>query len=216
MIPLQRRSALAHRAAMTADGVSVLEKPFEGKLILRGDISRMGPGAAQVLGTGLPSKAHETSTGPRAAVQWLSLDEWLLVTAAGAQDAVARDLGQALAGQHHQIADVTDYYTTIDLSGAHARAMLMKIATVDFHPRAFKTGMGVTTNLGRANPFLRQTRDDAAPGGPAFDIVIRISMADYLWCLLAEAGHEWGLPEQSPKGQVTLHLPHFDSQHRAQ
>ncbi len=216
MIPLLRKSALAHRIPLSADGVVLAEKPFEGKLILRGDLQRIGAGAAQVLGAGLPDKVHGTSAGQRATAQWLGPDEWLLVTAAGAQDAVARDLGQALAGQHHQLADVTDYYTTIDLSGAHARAMLMKIATVDFHPRAFKNGMGMTTNLGRANPFLRQTRNDAAPGGPAFDIIIRISMADYLWCLLAEAGHEYGLPEQSPKGQVTLHLPHFDTQRRAQ
>lgn len=216
MIPLQKRSALAHRSPLQAEGVSIVERPFEGKLILRGDISRIGSGAGHILGAGLPSKAHETASGSRASVQWLSPDEWLLVTAPGAQDMLGRELGQALANQHHQIADVTDYYTTIELSGAHARNMLMKIATVDFHPRAFKNGMGVSTNLGRATPFLRQTRDDATPDGPAFDIIIRISMADYLWCLLAEAGHEFGLPDQSPKGQVTLHLPHFDSQRRAQ
>ena len=216
MIPLQRRSALAHCNPLRAEGVSIVEKPFEGKLILRGDLARIGSSVAQFLGARLPGRANETATGARAAAQWLSPDEWLLVAGPGTQDALARDLGQALENQHHQIADVTDYYTTIELCGAHARAILMKIATVDFHPRAFKNGMGVTTNLGRANPFLRQTRDDAAPGGPAFDIIIRISMADYLWCLLAEAGHEYGLPEQSPKGQVTLHLPHFDTQRRAQ
>jgi sarcosine oxidase subunit gamma len=28
-------------------------------------------------------------------------------------------------------------------------------------------------------------------------------MADYLWCLLADAGREWGVPEQVPiKGEV--------------
>ena len=216
MISLARTSALAHRSPLSADGVTIAEKPFEGKLILRGDLQRIGAGAAQVLGVGLPGKVHGTSAGQRAAAQWLGPDEWLLITAPGAQGALAADVGKALASQHHQVADVTDYYTTIELSGAHAREMLMKIATVDFHPREFKNGMGITTNLGRANPSLRQTRDDAAPGGPAFDIIIRISMADYLWCLLAEAGHEWGLPGQSPKGQVTLHLPHFDTQRRAQ
>ena len=210
MIAMQRRSALAHRSPLKADGASIVEKPFDGKLILRGDLARSGAGVAQVLGADFPGKVYETSTGPRAVAQWLSPDEWLLVTAPGAEGALAKDLASALASQHHQVADVTDYYTTIELSGAHARDMLMKIATVDFHPRAFKTGMGVTTNLGRATPFLRQTGDDV-PSGPAFDIVIRISMADYLWCLLAEAGHEFGLPEQSPKGQVKLHLPHFDA-----
>ncbi len=205
MIPLTRRSALAHRTPLSGDGAAIAEKPFEGKLILRGDIARIGAGAETMLGAGLPGKVYGTSTGPHGTAQWLGPDEWLLVTAPGAEAALANDLGAALAGVHHQIADVTDYYTTIELAGAHAREMLMKIATVDFHSRAFKPGMGITCNLGRATLFLRQTRDDA------FDIVIRISMADYLWCLLAEAGREWGLPAQSPKGQVKLHLPHFET-----
>jgi sarcosine oxidase, subunit gamma len=205
MIPLQRQSALAHRSPLATEGAAIAEKPFEGKLILRGVLDRIGAGAAQVLGIGLPDKVHGTSAGARATAQWLGPDEWLLLTVPGAEGALVSDLGKVLASQHHQVADVTDYYTTIELSGAHAREMLMKICTVDFHPRAFKAGMGLTANLGRANPFLRQTRDDA------FEIVIRISMADYLWCLLAEAGHEWGLPEQSPKGQVKLHLPHLET-----
>jgi sarcosine oxidase, subunit gamma len=205
MIPLQRRSALAHRVALSGDGAALAERPFEGKLILRGGLAHIGAGAEKVLGAGLPDAVYGTSTSARATAQWLGPDEWLLVTAPGGEDSLAADFGKALANQHHQVADVTDYYTTIELAGPHAREMLMKVCTVDFHPRAFKRGMGVTCNVGRATPFLRQTGDEA------FDIVIRISMADYLWCLLAEAGHEWGLPEQNPKGQVKLHLPHFET-----
>jgi sarcosine oxidase, subunit gamma len=211
MIPLHRHSALAHRGPLRAEGVAISEKPFEGKLILRGDLARIGAAVSQVLGAGLPGKVHETASGARGTAQWLGPDEWLLVTGPGAENALADDLDKVLSGLHYQVANVTDYYTTIELSGAHARRMLMKIMTVDMHPRAFKSGMGLTGNLGRATPFLRQTRNDDAPGGPAFDIVIRISMADYLWCLLAEAGHEFGLPGQSPKGQVKLHLPHFET-----
>jgi sarcosine oxidase, subunit gamma len=211
MIPLKRQSALAHRTPLNGDGAAIIEKPFEGKLILRGDAARIGAATANVLGAHLPGRVHETATGPRGTAQWLGPDEWLLIGAPGTETALTRDLGQALAGQHHQIADVTEYYTAIELSGAHAREMLMKIATVDLHPRAFKAGMGLTANLGRATPFLRQTADDSGPRGATFDIVVRISMADYMWCLLAEAGHEWGLPEQSPKGQVKLHLPHFET-----
>jgi sarcosine oxidase subunit gamma len=44
--------------------------------------------------------------------------------------------------------------------------------------------------------------DDTSVGGPAFRIFIRWSMADYLWCALADAGREWGVPEQQPaKGE---------------
>jgi len=50
--------------------------------------------------------------------------------------------------------------------------------------------------FGRANALLWQTRSDADEAGPAFRLFIRWSMADYLWCLAADAGREWGVPEQ--------------------
>ena len=87
----------------------------------------------------------------------------------------------------------------------------MKLATLDLHPKAFKAGMGVACLIGRCNPWLRQTREDTAEGGPAFEMTIRLSMADYLWCLLSEAGEEWGLAAPAPKGQVRQHLPHFEA-----
>jgi sarcosine oxidase subunit gamma len=206
-------SALAHRQPLQApNGVAALaEKPHEGKLILRGQTATIGGAVQGVLGVPLPAQVFGTHSSSRGTVQWLSPDEWLIITAPGAEAALAADLGKALAGWHAQVVDVSDYYTSIVLSGVKARAMLMKVATIDFHPKAFKVGQGVSLLLGRANPWLRQTRDDAEPGGPAFDIIIRISMADYLWCLLAEAGHEWGLPLLEPKGsKVKLHLPHFE------
>ena len=207
MSGLQRRSALAHRIPLsTGDGAAALrEIAFEGKLILRGALDAIGGAAAGVLGVGLPGKVLETTARSRGTAQWLGPDEWLIVCAPGQETSLAHDFEQALSGKHAQVVDVTDYYTTIELSGAHARAMLMKIATVDFHPRAFTTGMAVTTNVGRAVAWLRQTPGDA------FAIVIRISMADYVWCLLAEAGREFGLPEVAPKGRVPLHPPQFET-----
>lgn len=212
-VPL-RKSALAHRDALAAGegAAAVREKPFEGKLIVRGQRELIGGGASRVIGAPLPAGVMETSRGERAAAQWLGPDEWLLISPPGTETALKADLESALAGIHCQVADVTDYYTTIELAGTRVREMLMKIATIDLHARSFKNGMGVTSNFGRAVPWLRQVRDDGEPGGPAFDLVIRISMADYLWCLLAESGHEWGLPELDPKGRVKLHLPHFEVQ----
>lgn len=210
----KRISALAHREPMEAGegAVALKEKPFEGKLILRGRRELIGGAVGRVVGTAPPAAVLETVHGERATMQWLGPDEWLLIAPPGSEGALETDLAAALAGIHAQVANVTDYYTTIELSGSRAREMLMKISTIDFHPRSFKNGMGVTSNFGRSLPWVRQTRDDGAPGGPAFDLVIRISMADYLWCLLAESGHEWGLPELDAKGQVKLHLPHFETQ----
>lgn len=205
---LQRRPALAHREPLAAPSgaAAMTERPFEGKLILRGKPELIGEAAAGVLGEVLPAKVNATATGKRGTAQWLGPDEWLIVTAPGAETALLADLSAALSAKHSQVVDVSDYYTTVVLSGARARDMLMKVTTIDFHTRAFKPGMGVTTNFARTVAWARQT------GDAAFDIIVRISMADYLWCLLAEAGHEWGLPLQTPKGgDVKLHLPHFES-----
>jgi len=209
MSPLERRSALAHRQSLIVTGgaVSLTERPFEGKLILRGKLDTVGKKVAAVLGASLPATAMQTTSSPGAATQWLGPDEWLIVAAPGTEAALLADLGKALAGLHSQVADVTDYYTTIALSGTRARDMLMKITTIDFHPVAFRPGMGVTTNFGRATAWARQT------GDTAFDVIVRISMADYLWCLLVEAGREWGLPPQTVRGaDVKLHLPHLEAQ----
>ena len=208
MSGLTRRSALAHRAALEAPGGAAVlrERPFEGKLILRGALTVVGDPVAGVLGVTLPAKVYQTAVSARANVQWLSPDEWLIVTPPGAETALAADLAAALGGKHAQVVDVSDYYTTIELLGARAREMLMKIATVDFDPRAYKPGMCVATNFGRTVAWARQTGEDG------YDLIVRISMADYLWCLLAEAGHEWGLPAQEPKGgKVKLHLPHLEA-----
>ena len=79
----------------------------------------------------------------------------------------------------------------------------MKLTTLDLHPRAFRAGMVTGSVFGRANATIWQPLDDAAEGGPAFRLFIRWSMADYLWCLIADAGREWGVPEQVPvKGEV--------------
>lgn len=209
MSGLTRRSALAHRTPLRSmDGkAAIRERAFEGKLILRGKLEAVGGAVAAVLAALLPDTACSTASGEQAVVQWLSPDEWLIVTAPGYETTLAASLEKAVADNHSQIVDITDYYTTIELSGAHARDMLMKIATVDFHPRAFKPGMGVTTNFGRTVAWARQTREEA------FDLIVRISMADYLWCLLSEAGREWGMPPQAPKGgDVRLHLPHFEAE----
>jgi len=208
MSPLTRRSALAHRAPLNvSDGAaSIAERPFEGKLIVRGKPETIADAVAVVLGAALPLKVLETSAGARGMAQWLGPDEWLAVTAPSAELALMGDLVAALTGRHAQVVDVTDYYTTIALVGARAREMLMKVTTIDFHPRVFKPGMGVTTNFGRTVAWARQTHENA------FDVIVRISMADYLWCLLAEAGREWGLPVQIPRGgDVKLHLPHLEA-----
>jgi sarcosine oxidase subunit gamma len=129
-------------------------------------------------------------------------DEWMLV--AEASEAREREIQarEALSGIHHQLVDVSDYYTIIEVAGSKARELLAKLTTLDLHPRAFRVGMVAGSVFGRANAMIWQTADDGSASGPEFSVFIRWSMADYLWCAIANAGQEWGLPEEVPvKGE---------------
>lgn len=198
-----RRSPLHHRAPLGGTGVRLAELPFAGKFILRADPDLAVEPLRRALGLGLPFDPLTSSTSGGTSFLWMGPDEWMLVTGAG--DAAERRTAaqQALAGRHHQLVDVSDYYTMLEIAGESARSLLMKLTTLDLHPRAFRAGMVTGSVFGRANAMIWMPIGDGEEGGPAFRLFIRWSMADYLWCLLADAGREWGLPEQTPvKGEV--------------
>lgn len=206
LAPPRRRSPLGHRAAIegTAGSIRLAEAPFLGKLILRIDqVTGAGP-LHEALGLSLPVEPLATATAGDLAALWLGPDEWMLVGRSGEARIVQQKLAAALAGLHHQLVDVGDYYTVVELAGPKARELLMKLTTLDLHPRAFRGGMVTGSLFGRANATLWQSMDDAERRGPAFRLFIRWSMADYLWCALADAGREWGMPEQVPVKGETL------------
>ncbi len=192
-----RRSPLAGRTAIAARAgeISIAERPFLRKYILRADPHEAVERLRSALGLGLPFDPLTSSSSGETAFLWMGPDEWLLVAGENGLGPV-QQAAQALAGMHHQLVGVSDYYTVIDIAGPKARELLMKLTTLDLHPRAFRSGMVTGTILGRANATLWQVADDAAETGPAFRLFVRWSMADYLWCLLADAGREWGVPDQ--------------------
>ena len=84
----------------------------------------------------------------------------MLVTAPAEGERRAEAARGALAGMHHQLVAVGDYYTLIEVSGPHAREALMKLTTLDLHPRAFKAGMVAGSMFGRTQATLWQVTDD--------------------------------------------------------
>ena len=202
-----RRSALHHRAALKAmdNAARMSEVPFLGKLILRGDPGKTGKALSGAFGVSLPTACRATRKGDTA-VLWTGPDEFWIVTSDDAHAALADKLGKALSGIHHQVTDVSSYYTAIDLAGPKAREMLMKLTTLDMDRSAFTEGQVAGSNFGAAQATLWQNGADDAEGGPVFRLFVRRSMADYLWCLLAEAGFEWGMPRQAPLSGETWRL----------
>ncbi|MGX1308494.1 sarcosine oxidase subunit gamma [Amorphus suaedae] len=196
----RRRSPLAHRTPIRADNgaVSLAEWPFLAKLILRCEAGRDAAAVTAATGVALPTEACTSATAGERSLLWLGPDEWMLVAPDGEAAALEAALTDALAGPRTQAVDVSDYYTVITLTGPRGRDVLAKFVTIDLHPRHFAKGRVVGTMAGSANIVI-WLRDESAAAGPVFDLVVRWSMADYLWCLLADSGAEFGCPPQHPR-----------------
>lgn len=200
MTDIEIVSPLAHRRPIrTEDGAaSLAEWPFLTKIVLRVDPDAGADAVEQGLGPALPRKASTAAVhGDRAAL-WLGPDEWLLVDSAGAPGPILAELAAVLGATHHQAVDVSDHLTVITVSGTRVRNLLAKLVTVDLRPWVLGEGSVVSTFAGAANVTM-WLREESESVGSTFDVFVRASFADYLWCLLAESGREYGLPEQIPR-----------------
>ncbi|MEM7568122.1 MAG: sarcosine oxidase subunit gamma family protein [Pseudomonadota bacterium] len=197
---IEPRSPLAHRAPIGAeDTVRLAEIRLATLSILRGEADGLVGPVRDAFALDLPREACTAAQGDAAACLWLGPDEWMLVSGTGEGDRHAA-LDDGITG-HHQRVEVSDHYTLIELRGAKARPLLSKLVPLDMHARAFAPGEVKGTALGAAVTTLWCVADDV------FRLTARRSYADYVWCLLAHSGREWGLPVQSPRGGERLTLP---------
>lgn len=197
-----RRSPLHGRGEIAGPaGDRMVERPFLGKIAVRADPESAGERLGSLVGVELPEACRAAVAGD-VAVLWIGPDEFWVVTPPNAEIDLAARLEGALEGVTHQVAVVSDYYTVIELAGPNSRRILMKLSTLDLHPRAFTVGHAAGSMFGRTQATLWQADEE----GPAFRLLVRWSTADYLWCLLAECGREFGLPAQEPVGGETWRL----------
>jgi sarcosine oxidase subunit gamma len=160
------------------------EKPFLGFLNLRGKSGNTGFQAAtlKVLGVEPPTEANNVIESNGVRILWLGPDEWLLVTAAGQQQAVKAKLVSALDGVFSSVVDNSSGMTMIHVTGDNAAALLATDCPLDLHPRAFKPGQCAQTRLARAGMTISPLTD-----GSGFEVIIRRSFADYLLLWLQDA-----------------------------
>lgn len=172
---------------MTDTAVRIAPLPPEGRLILRCDASdrKIAAAAKKALSIALPTDPLTSNAGEKANVCWLGPDEWLLLCAEDAREALQTALETALAGQHASVVDVSDAYAGFAITGPKAAELLAKGCAIDLHPSAFAQGHVVRTLLAKADITLLR---DAA----GFRLYVLRSFADYAGLWLADAAREYG------------------------
>ena len=193
----ERRAALQHVSAPatgTAEpGVRLAEIAHAGKLVLRGRPEPAVIEAAASVGLSLPTEPCTAAPTDSGTALWLGPDEWLVVTAPGAEGALAGALKQALAGLPAAVVDVTDSRTTIGVSGAAAREVLAKGCALDFHPQGFAAGAVKQSRLAMVDVIIHRPAGARDGADPAFEVTVLRSFADYLWQWLVDAATEYGV-----------------------
>ena len=116
---------------------------------------------------------------------WMGPDRWWLISEGAPLLPSANELRQCLAAFEASAVEIGEAFTGFVVSGPNARDVLAKGCTIDLHPRAFRPGEVVQTNLGKAQVALFQIDEDA------YRIYARRSFAEYLWLWLEDAAAEY-------------------------
>jgi sarcosine oxidase subunit gamma len=184
-------ASLARPGGTETAGLVLSERPHPGQIIIRGPEADQAflSAVERALGLAPPTAPNTVASHQGLDLLWLSPEEWLLVTPAGAEAGLVERLEQALAGLHAGAVDVSDARAVIRLEGAAARKVLAKGTPLDLRPHAFQPGRCAQTTLARASVILRPV----GRGDDAFEVHVGRSFAPYLWAWLTDAGREFGV-----------------------
>ncbi|MBT2513857.1 sarcosine oxidase subunit gamma [Arthrobacter sp. ISL-30] len=151
-----------------------------------------GQRIASVTG-GLPATCGAVSGTGDTSVLWLGPEEFLVVAPMEAHESLGGDLIQALrealADGEGQVVDLSANRTTFELAGPRSRAVLEKGCSLDLHPREFKAGTALSTEIGNIPVVLWKTGDES------YRIFPRASFAEFLGRWLLDAMREYASPE---------------------
>jgi sarcosine oxidase subunit gamma len=175
-------------------GIRLCERLDLGKIGLRGDPGERAfmTGVGRVLDLLLPTEPNTSATKGRVTALWLGPDEWLLTCPVDDTAFFINSLREALNGTHCAISEVGDGRVALSLQGPSARDVLAKGCPLDLHPRSFTSGSCAQSLLAKAAVLIHLVEDDPA-AGPAFEVYVARSFAQYLWAWLEDAGREYGV-----------------------
>jgi sarcosine oxidase subunit gamma len=136
------------------------------------------PGLAEVVravtGTDLPAPRRIEVAGESAA-GWMSPDEYLMILPYDRTESAVALIGEALGGQHHLVAVVSDARAVFRIEGSKADQVLAKLVPVDL-PSLREGELRRTRAAQVAAAFWRQ--------GDGFTLVCFRSVAPYVMGLL--------------------------------
>jgi methylglutamate dehydrogenase subunit D len=120
------------------------------------------------------------------AILWVGPGRWLIVESERTGRNRAHQLGLSLSGTA-AVTELGHSRVVLRLMGPHARDLLAKGSSVDFHPRVFPAGACAQTLLGHVAALVH-----AVDEKPSFDVYIARSYALTIWEWIEESAAEWG------------------------
>ncbi len=183
---LTARSAFGSISVLPAGaGLGVTEREVSSIASLsvrRGQRAALEERVAQHCGLALPHGPRRVTAGALAAAG-TGPGSWLL-TCDDAGNAFIADLKSAV-GDAGSVADQSDAYAILRLSGPTLRETLARLAPLDLHARVFKVGDVAATLAAHIGAILWRIEDDA-DGQPAFELAVARSMAASFWHALSQ------------------------------
>lgn len=112
--------------------ISVREKPAQGMIALRGDLSAppIKNAATGIAGLDMPARRVARTEGQRGLL-WMAPDELLVLCPYGEVPGAAASMAKVLHGVHALVTDVSDARAMFELRGAGLRDVLAKLTPAD-------------------------------------------------------------------------------------
>lgn len=186
MSELQVQTALADVAAPTGLAIGLREIAGRGMIDLRGLTTdkKFMAAVKDVLGVALPKEPRTSAAWGDIRVLWLSIDQWLVLTAHEKVAELLAALRQALGSTHSLAVDVCDMRTIIRLEGEGAREALMKGSSLDLLDGSYEAGAVRRMRFAEIAALLHVVEDTV------FDVYVFRSYAQYAWDFLTVTARE--------------------------
>jgi len=165
---------------------SMNEKQFLGKIALFGEGDLFFEKISNKLNISLPTSPNTTAYNDKITALWLSQKEWLIVVSASTDAEEVTSLQNHISDIHALALDVSDRWTTINVSGKKAVEVLSKGTAIDLDISVFGSGACAQTALWTVNVIIYRIDEK-----PTFDIFVDSTMARFLWQWLDYSSKEF-------------------------